>query len=116
MGTVGNSKFDRTNVRICKSRTSFLPYIIYKYIAYGGRNIRRNENARGFRGKNLWQLFENRRETFALFRKSEIFGKFSLAREKSTPCCGNKISEKSVENADFFDFYPQKRILGNCGK
>ena len=116
MGTVGNSKFDRTNVRIRKSRTSFLPYIIYKYIAYSGRNILRNENARCFRGKNLWQLFENRRETFALFRKSEIFGKFSLAREKSTPCCGNKISEKSVENADFFDFYLQKRILGNCGK
>ena len=69
-----------------------------------------------FAGKTFGNSLKNMRETFALFRKSEIFGKFSLAREKSTPCCGTKISEKSVENADFFDFYPQKRILGNCGK
>ena len=104
MGTVGNSKFDRTNVRIRKSRTSFLPYIIYKYIAYGERNIRRNENARGFLGKNLWQLFENRRETFALFRKSEIFGKFSLAREKSTPSVGIKSRKSRLKTRIFSTF------------
>ena len=104
MGTVGNSKFDRTIVRIRKSRTSFLPYIIYKYIAYGERNIRRNENARGFLGKNLWQLFENRRETFALFRKSEIFGKFSLAREKSTPSVGIKSRKSRLKTRIFSTF------------
>lgn len=91
VGSVDNPKLDRTNVRACDFRTVFLPYIIYKYIAAGGRNIRKNENARCFREKILWQLFENTPETFALFRKSEIFGKLSLAREKSTPCCGNKF-------------------------
>lgn len=69
-----------------------------------------------FAGKTFGNSLKIRGKLSLSFGKSEIFGKFSLAREKSTPCCGNKISEKSVENADFFDFYPQKRILGNCGK